>query len=174
MPSIQTDQIYPKRMNMSVDLCHEKHDVRRKLLAALAIAALVLAVTGCENYGKLQRDRELTSAFEGHILPQDFRYYYYGPDNMPYAVMGIGSGYRLQSKLWQPVDLETDRFKKMIKWIWTEHNYSPSGAYILGPGGGRVGIWYSSIVHAAINVSETQKTIGVTPDKPFLRDGPSK
>ncbi len=159
---------------MSVDLCHAKHAVRRKVSAVLAVVILVLATTGCENYGNLQRDDALTSAFESYTLPLNFTYYYYGPDNMPYAIMGIGSSYRLESKLWQTVDLETDRFKKMIKWVWTDHNYTPSGAYIMGPGGDRIGIWYSSIDHAAISVNETQKTIGVTPDKPFLRGGPGK
>jgi hypothetical protein len=159
---------------MNVAPYYAKHDPRRKILAALAIAALVLAATGCENYGKLQRDREVTRAFESHTLPHDYTYYYYGRDNMPYAVMGIGSGYKLQSELWQAVNFQTDRFREMIKWIWTDHNYTPFGAYILAPGGSRVGIWYSSINHAAINVNETQKTIGVIPDKPFLRDGPGK
>jgi hypothetical protein len=161
-------------MNMRIESCQETHAVRRKLWIVLAMAALALAGTGCENYGKLQRDRELTQAFENLTLPREYIYYYYGRENMPYAVMGVGSEYRLQSELWQAVDLQDDRLKNMIKWIWTDHNYAPYGAYILGPGGDRVGIWYSSINHAAINVNADQKTVGVIPDKPFLRDGPSK
>jgi hypothetical protein len=157
-------EIYPHRI---------KH-IRRKLSALLTIAALALAGTGCENYGKLQRDSELTRAFENHTLPRDYTYYYYGRENMPYAVMGVGFEYTLESELWQTVDLQSDRFKNMVKWIWTDHNYAPYGAYILGPEGERIGIWYASISHAAINVNAAQKTVGVIPDKPFLRDGPSK
>ena len=138
------------------------------------MATFVLVIAGCENYGKLQRNQELTRSFENHSLPSEYTYYYYGRDNMPYAVMGIGSDYRLQSELWQVVDPQTGRFKEMITWIWTEPTYTPFGAYILAPGGTRVGLWYSSITHAAINVNEAQQTIVVIPEKPFLRDGPGK
>lgn len=140
----------------------------------LTLMILSVVAAGCDNYGKLQRDQEITNAFESHSLPDNYAYYYYGPDNMPYAVMGIESEYKLQSKLWNAMDFKTDRFKNFVKWIWTDHNYTPSGAYMLGPGGEKVGIWYSSIGHASIDVNAAQKTIVVIPDKPFLRGGPSK
>jgi hypothetical protein len=147
---------------------------RRKRLSFLAIAFFFLAVAGCENHGKLQRNPELTRSFENHSLPQDYAYYYYGRDNMPYALVGIAPEFRLQSELWQAVGHQSDRFRGMIRWVWTEHNYAPYGAHILGPGGERIGIWYSSITHAAINLNKTEKTVAIIPDKPFLRDGPGK
>ena len=145
-------------------------------ITAIILVLMIISfnTTGCDNYGKLQRDKELTQAFEKHTLPIDFTYYYYGRDNMPYAVIGLGSEYTLKTELWKAVDFQTDRFKKMVEWIWTDHNYAPYGAYMLGPGGKKVGIWYSSINHATVDVNETQKTIVVIPDKPFLRGDPAK
>ena len=148
--------------------------VKKIVATVLSLTVISAVIIGCDNYGKLQPDKDLTKAFEKHTLPNVFTYYYYWRDNMQYAVMGIGYDYTLKSELWNTVDFQTDRFKKMVQWIWTDHNYTPYGAYMLGPGGKKVGIWYSSISHATVDVNETQKTIVVIPDKPFLRGGPAK
>jgi len=60
----------------------------------------------------------------------------------------------------------------MIFWIWTDHNYESYGAYVMGPGGEKVGIFYSSIDRVVINIDKTQKTVSFIPDTPYLRDGP--
>ena len=151
-----------------------KIPITKIIAAVLVLMILSVSTIGCDNYGKLRRDKELTQAFEKHTLPNGFTYFYFGRDNMPYAIIGIGSEYTLKSELWKAVDFQTERFKKMVAWIWIDHNYTPYGAYMLGPGGKEVGIWYSSINHATVDVNETQKTIVVIPDKPFLRGGPAK
>ena len=140
----------------------------------LAVTACMLTTVGCENHGKLQPDRDVTSAFQNQTLPGDYAYYYYGPDNMPYAIAGIGRPFSLQTKLWHAVDHRSDRFAEMVKWVWTDHNYTPQGAYILGPKRERIGIWYSSISRAAIDVNMSGMTVVIAPDKPFLRDGPGR
>jgi hypothetical protein len=151
-----------------------KISVTKIITSILVLMVISVSTIGCDNYGSLRRDKEVTQAFENNTLPNNFTYYYYGRDNMPYAVIGMGSEYTLKSELWKVVDFQTDRFRKMVKWIWTDHNYTPYGAYMFSPGGQKVGIWYSSINHASIDVNETQKTIVVIPDKPFLRGGPGK
>ena len=151
-----------------------KASVKKIITIVLVLTVITVSTIGCDNYGKLRRDKELTRAFEKHTLSNGFTYFYYGRDNMPYAIIGIGSEYTLKSELWRTVDFQTERFKKMVAWIWTDHNYTPYGAYMLGPGGKKVGIWYSSINHATVDVNETQKTIVVIPDKPFLRGDPAK
>jgi len=45
---------------------------------------------------------------------QDYKYYYYGRTNMPYAIVGIDRDYHMQSRVWREVDHDTDQFKKMI------------------------------------------------------------
>ena len=46
------------------------------------------------------------------------------------------------------------------------------GACIMGPGGEKVGIFYSSIDRVVINIDKTNKTVSLIPDTPYLRDGP--
>jgi hypothetical protein len=91
---------------------------------------------------------------------------------MPYAIAGIDPRYTLKSEFWQPVEPKTEKFKKMIYWIWTDHNYAPFGAHVMGPGGETVGIFYSSIDRVVINFDKTNKTVSLIPDTPYLRGGP--
>jgi hypothetical protein len=46
------------------------------------------------------------------------------------------------------------------------------GAYIMGPSGEKVGIFYSSINRLVINIDKTNKTVSLIPDTPYLRDSP--
>ena len=117
-----------------------------KMTALLAAFTLFSGFAGCDNYGKHQRDQSL--------------------------IAGIDPRYTLKSKLWQPLEPKTDKFKKMIYWIWTDHNYEPYGAYVMGPGGEKVGIFYSSIDRVVINIDKTKKSVSLIPDTPYLRDGP--
>ena len=143
-----------------------------KMTALLAAFTLFSGFAGCDNYGKLQRDQSLTKAFQNNQVDDGYIYYYLGRDNMPYAIAGIDPRYTLKSKFWQPLEPKTEKFKKMIYWIWTDHNYAPYGAYVMGPGGEKVGIFYSSIDRVVINFDKTNKTISLIPDTPYLRGGP--
>ena len=142
-----------------------------KMTVLLAVLALFSGLAGCDNYGKLQRDRALTQAFQNNQVDPGFTYYYLGRDNMPYAIAGIDPRYTLKSEFWQPVEPQTEQFEKMIYWIWTDHNYEPHGAYVVGPGGEKIGIFYSSIDRVVINIDNTNKTVSLIPDTPYLRGG---
>ena len=143
-----------------------------KITALLAALTLFSGFAGCDNYGKLQRDQSLTKAFQNNQVDDGYTYYYLGRDNMPYAIAGIDSRYTLKSELWQPVEPKTEQFTIMIYWIWTDHNYESYGAYVIGPGGKKVGIFYSSIDRVAIYFEKANKTVSLIPDTPYLRGGP--
>ena len=137
---------------------------------ALGVLIASTLISGCfENYGRLKRDSELTRAFQSYQIEPDYKYYFYGPSNYPYAIIGIDPAYHISSKVWREVDPGTEQFKKMLYWVWSDDYYSPiSGASILSPTGEKVGIWYSSIWFAAIRFEENNR-IAVMPDTPFLR-----
>ena len=138
------------------------------ILATLIVSALI---SGCfENYGRLRHNNEVTRAFQEYQVEPDYKYYYYGRTNMPYAIVGIDRDYHMRSRVWREVDHDTEEFKKMIYWTWDD-NFSPfylSGAYITDPGGKKVGVWYSGIWHAAVRFEENNRIV-VMPDTPFLR-----
>lgn len=146
-----------------------------KICAAFGVLVASTVLSGCfENYGRLKHNNEVTRAFQTYQVEPDYKYYYYGRTNMPYAIVGIDRAYHMQSRVWREVDHDTEQFNKMIYWVWDDVflPFYLSGAYITDPGGKKVGIWYSGIWYAAIRFEENNRIV-VMPDTPFL-GGPTR
>jgi hypothetical protein len=142
---------------------------------ALGVLIASTLISGCfENYGRLKHNDEVTRAFQKYQVEPDYKYYYYGRTNMPYAIVGIDRAYHMQSRIWREVDYDSEQFKKMIYGVWDDV-YTPfylSGADITDPGGKKVGVWYSGIWYAAVRFGENNRIV-VMPATPFL-GGPEK
>jgi hypothetical protein len=96
---------------------------------------------------------------------------------MPYAIVGLDRAYHMRSRVWREVDRDTEKFEKMVFWLWDDIRYAyrrnfTQGAYILDPEGKKVGIWYSGLWWAAIRFEENNRVV-VMPETPFL-GGPTK
>jgi hypothetical protein len=131
----------------------------------LTISAIFLIViTGCfENYGRLRRSAEVQTMFETGQLPSEYNYFFYGNRNHPYAVMGLEPDWTLHSKIWRKVELDTEEFKHMTKWVWEDLGYYKYGANILNPEFEKIGIIYTSSWMAAVKVDKDTKTVEVMP-----------
>ena len=155
-----------------MNIIHTIDPDSRLLRLCVAIITLIIAtlLNGCiENYGRLKRNPELTRVFQSYKVEPDYKYYYYGRTNSPYAIIGIDPAYHISSKVWREVDPGTEQFNKMVDWVWGDDYYSSiSGASILSPTGEKVGIWYSGIWFVAIRFEENNR-IAVMPDTPFIR-----
>jgi hypothetical protein len=141
---------------------------RKKILVntgLLALSALIMIVmSGCfKNYGRLNRSSEIQNAFESNQVPSDYRYFFYGSRNWPYAVMGLGPDYNLHSRMWRSVEPDTTEFKHMTRFVWADYGYYPYGANILDPEGQKIGIIYTSSWMAAVKVDKDNKTVEVMP-----------
>lgn len=142
-------------------------------MAVLLILAML--ISGCfENYGRLKHNDDVTRAFQTYQVEPNYRYYYYGRTNMPYAIAGIDRAYHMRSKVWREVDPDTEQFKEMIFWVWDDVfvPFYLSGAHITDPNGNKVGIWYSGIWYAAVRFEEDNRIV-IMPDTPFL-GGPTQ
>ena len=131
------------------------------------LAAMLTFLFGCAGgYGRMEKGPEVTAAFVEHRLPSDYRYYYIGRDNMPYAVIGIRNEYRLQSKFWKAIDPESDAFRKMVETPYGYQEYQARGALLVGPDGEQVGIWYSAYDFANFRVTEDKDVYVYNPYTP--------
>jgi hypothetical protein len=140
----------------------------------LAISVFVMVVlSGCfDNYGRLQRSTEVRTMFETGQLPSEYNYYFYGNRNNPYAVMGLEADWTLRSKLWGQVELSSEEFKYMTKWVWEDIGYYRYGANILDPEFEKIGIIYTSSWMAAVKVDKETKTVEVMPHVKHNEPGP--
>ena len=131
----------------------------------LTISVLVMiVVSGCfENYGRLQRSTEVQTMFETGQLPAEYNYHFFGNRNHPYAVMGLKADWTLRSKMWRKVELNTEEFKYMTKWVWEDLGYYKYGANIVDPEFEKIGIIYTSSWMAAVKVDKDTKTVEVMP-----------
>ena len=151
------------------------HHQMSRYYFAIAVIAVALLTSGCfQNYGRLKHNDDVTRAFQTYQVEPDYKYYYYGRTNMPYAIVGIDRAYHMRSRVWREVDHDTEQFKEMIFWVWDDV-YVPfrlSGAHITDPSGKKVGIWYSGIWYAAVRFEEDNRIV-IMPDTPFL-GGPTR
>ena len=131
----------------------------------IAVGLLVITLlTGClQNYGRLKRDPQIQRDFETYAVPSNYNYYYFGVSSHPWAVMGLDPEYKLKSRLWREVDPNTERFRKMVYWTWSDLGYYIYGAHILDPDEQKFGIFYSSVWFAAVKVDRETKTVEVMP-----------
>ena len=101
--------------------------------------------------------------FETGQLPSGYNYHFYGIRSHPHAVMGLEPGWTLSSKIWRKVELSTEEFRYMTKWVWEDLGYYKYGAEILDPEFVKIGIIYTSAFMVAVKVDKDTKTVEVMP-----------
>jgi hypothetical protein len=132
---------------------------------------ILLCSCSISNYGRLQSSDEISKLFNDHKILSDHLYYYSGLQGVPDAIIGIDSNYSLYSKSWQQVDLSPLLLEKWISRMTYVHLVTPRGAWILGPDGQRIGIWYSARHQAAVRLEEGNRVVIIPPLPPELQGG---
>ena len=115
----------------------------------------LIALSGCSisNYGKLRSNPEVTRTFEAYQILPDHKYYYRGTFSRPIAIVGINKNFVLNSKLW------IDRVSLQGLGSTTQ----PWGFTILDKSGNDVGVWYSAIRAAAVQIDERGLIVNLSP-----------
>ncbi len=119
------------------------------IMALLLLIATHTILAGCattltKSSGVIT-SREATDIWHSYEILPNYRYYYAGPDSQPDYIIGIDDTYQLTSKLWKPVELTPKILKNWLNFTRPRVGYSqsPYGAFIMSPGGERIGLWYS-------------------------------
>ncbi len=156
----------------------------RKSAAVLAVLFLTTGniLAGCAgSWGHVSPSREATELFHAYTILPDHRYYYSGPDEYPFAIIGIHNDYDLKSNLWKPVDLTSGQLNSWINWPTVRVGYDVNtyGAYLKGPNDESIGVWYGVRDWRAwgtVNLLDGKQVVVTTPDlerqqMPFRRIG---
>ena len=126
------------------------------------------------NYGRLESSPDITRAFEAYQIIPDHTYYYRGTFSKPDAIAGINKNFNLNSKLWVKIDTQSQDFRTLIDRVSLQGSGSttrPWGVRILDHSGSAVGIWYSAIRTAAVEVNENGQIVNLSPLRIVTRGG---
>ena len=146
-----------------------------RLPGAIILFLMVLtALVGCSmaNYGKLKSNSEVAQAFEAYQILPDHKYYYRGTFSRPFVIAGINKNFELNSKLWVEIDPQTKDFRTLIDRVslqGTGRATRPWGFTILDHSGRDVGVWYSAIRAASVEVNENGQIVNLSPLRTVTR-----
>ena len=142
---------------------------KRRFFTALTLFSMVLtALSGCtmSNYGKLKSTPEVKQSFETYQILPNHKYYYRGVKSRPTVIVGINENYELNLKLWIQIDTESEDFRRLIDIVSLQGggtSTQPWGFRILDNAGNDVGIWYSAIRAAAVEINENGQIVNLSP-----------
>jgi len=119
------------------------------LRAVFLIVVVLSTLTGCattmQSGSSIVPGREATEIWHSYEILPNYHYYTSGPQSQPNFIIGIDDKYQFTSKLWKPVDLTPAMLQNWFNYTNPRVGYSEDtyGAFILGPNGERIGLWYS-------------------------------
>jgi hypothetical protein len=166
-------------MAASVSILHMErldHPAARSRLWFLGAIGLALLGLLCScttsNYGRLQSSHEITQLFENAQVLQDHSYYFSGLQGVPDAIIAIHPNYALRDKLWTPVDFTHAALEKWVYRMSYVQLTNPHGAWILGPKGDRLGIWFAAQRGTSVRLDRENRVVVSPPKPPDLRGIP--
>lgn len=144
------------------------------------VSAIILGtLSGCTGILKSSgviTSREATAIWHSYEILPNYNYYYAGPETLPFYIIGIDNRYKLVSKFWKPVDPTPEMLKDWFNYYRPRvggYNPLPYGAFINGPNGERIGLWYSvadwRLTGSAILRENNEVTILMPSDEGRLR-----
>ncbi len=161
-------------MKLLFNACTGK--VRHPFISIVMILGIALGCTG-SNYGRLESNSEVTQAFQTYQILPDHTYYYRGTFSRPFVVAGIHKNFTLDSPLWVEIDAQSGDFRTLIGRVSLQGMGStihPWGFTILDKSGRNIGVWYSAIRAAAVDVDENGRIVNLSPLRTVTRGDQSR
>lgn len=142
------------------------------MMLVLGLVGLFCSCATTNNFGQLQSSHDITRLFDNAQILTDHIYYYSGLQGVPDAIIAIHPNYTLRARLWQQVDLSHGTLKKWTFRMNYVHLVRPKGAWILGPDGDRLGIWFSAQRQTSVRLDRENRLIIAPPEPPELKGVP--
>jgi hypothetical protein len=142
--------------------CFSSSSVAVAVILGLTLPALI---GGCAagSRARLERSQQVYQDFmAGNVLP-GHRYYTTGPQSAPDAILGVSDKYTLKSERWTEREFSPQVLKELVGRMNTDFKSPVAGllgAYVQGPEGQRIGVWYSGVGITTVELlSETEVRI---------------
>jgi len=133
-----------------------------------SVLPLALILIGCAM-GGVRGNPDVDQSFRNLKVPPGYGYWYLNLENDPYAVVGLERGWRVEDKLWQPVDPGTPTFGKVVGLVadFPVPGSTTFGATLVDPEGAPIGIWFSSLI-PGIRVDAERKVVVINTATPWM------
>lgn len=147
----------------------------KQIFLFLVIITTLSACTFPPTSGTLQRSGEITILFEDDQLPEDYRYYFYGPDVEPSAILGIAPEFTLESRYWKVIIMDEKIMKEWNRSIDNSNRVKLQyfGFELLNPEGKKAGIYYSKWDWTVIDFPAPGKIVVWAPDPTSIQKQPN-
>ena len=148
-----------------------------KLWPTISCVMMILIVLmGCtaSNYGRLASNPDVTQAFQAYQILPDHTYYYRGSSSRPFVIVGIHKDFTLDSPLWVKIDANSEDFRNLVSRVSlqaTGRTTEPWGFNIIDQTGRKVGVWYSAIRNATVEVDQSGRIAKLLPIRTVTRRG---
>ena len=138
------------------------------------VTTFFLAASGCStaNFGRLEGDREIKQSFESYQALPEHKYYFRGVSSRPVVIVGIEKNYELNLKMWVNIDTESNDFRRLIDIVSLQgmgNTIEPWGFRILDNNGNYVGVWYSALRAAAVDINDNRQIVNLQPSTMVVR-----
>ena len=166
MATMSSDKTYARSRKSVGASCTE-----RPWLAATICLSLFFSLYACAttNNGNLQPSSEITKTFENNQILSDHLYYYSGLQGVPDAIIGVHTNYSLRSDRWRQINFTALTLKTWIFRMTAIPLNEPQGAWILGPDGNRIGIWFAARRQTAVRLEQNNQVVVVPPASPEMQ-----
>ena len=140
----------------------------------ILFSMIILALSGCSTskYGKLESDKEIKQSFESYQVLPNHKYYYRGVSSKPVVIVGIEENYELNLTMWVKIDTESGDYRRLIDIVSLQgmgNTIEPWGFRILDKTGNYVGVWYSALRAAAVDINENRQIVNLRPSEMVVR-----
>lgn len=141
--------------------------------ALIVIVLLAILIPGCAaDMPNMAPSKDVASQFQNYEMIPGYGYYHYsiGFFRRTYALIGLDSAYRVDSRLWRQIDA-ADGLKSFVdNMIWISQ-VGPRGYLIKNPQQQEVGVWYSSLYGSSVRFADDNRVVPLV-HEPFKgRDG---
>ena len=144
--------------------------LKKWLVAAIGLCLyFCLYACAATNNGSLQPSTEITKIFQTNQVLSDHVYYFSGLQGVPDAIIAVHTNYSLRSDRWRQIDFSALTLKTWVFRMTAIPVKEPQGAWILGPDGNRLGIWFAAQRQTMVRLEQNNRVVVIPPASPDLQ-----
>jgi len=146
------------------------------LIAFCIISVLILLSSAAcasslfKNYGRIEPNGVVTSAFEKYQVNPKYSYFISGSEVYPNAIIGLDKAYALEPDLWKPVEMTPKKLRELVQYMHDKvtalgFGLTLHGFVMLDDKGKQIGVWYSILeAKTSLKMKDDHTVVIITPD----------